>query len=792
MKNAKAKKSLFLVRAAAILLSLWILAPETEESRVLAQSFRGPEGQTGIVETTERTGTAGITETAGILEMEGAYRPMEWEIQVDTVSGQEEEIASLKDQPTIWNPLEQDAYLPPVRNQSPYGACWAFSSLGMGEIEAGRQGHVLDLSELHLAYFSYHTVVDPLGGLEGDQNQVKGDHFLGAGGNLFFSRILLANWTGAAEESVAPYEDGQRVIQNGLDENLAYEDVLHLQGALMIDQKTNRNLVKQQIRSKGSVGAAYGSYTDAAYYQNEHTAYYCEDDRAANHAILIVGWDDAFPAGYFAKQPPGDGAWLIRNSWGGSGYGKQGYFWLSYYDNTLEDTVYSFTFEDAGNYDHNYQYDGAMMTKLAVLRSGDRAANVFVPEVSNGKGEVLCSVGFYCGTADTDYKIEIYTGLEDRSDPESGVYEAAAAVTGTTTAEGYYTVPLAEEIPLEKGQPFSVVVTLEAEDGISFIMSEASAAGSWYQVTASAKEGQSFLREDGAWRDYGKTENTNLRIKAFTRDTEEILVTRVVVDPGELILDLDQQVQLQTMLYPAQAAADQVFWSSADETIAWVDREGRVRGLDFGETVIRAETEGRSGTCRVCIPFPLKDIKISKGNWKYEGIRYVYLHQIMGAVTGTDLFYPDRTLTRGMFAVILHRMAGLPEAEGKYSFQDVASGKWYSDGIRWAAAQGIAEGYSDGNFGVDDPVTREQAAKMICRFASLTGKAMEADAFETEFIDEKKVNAWAVPYMKAVTGAGIISGKPDGTGKYMLDPRGLTTRAECAAMIQRLAQWLES
>ena len=96
---------------------------------------------------------------------------------------------------------------------------------------------------------------------------------------------------------------------------------------------------------------------------------------------------------------------------------------------------------------------------------------------------------------------------------------------------------------------------------------------------------------------------------------------------------------------------------------------------------------------------PFSDVQRKSGDWKYESIKYVNEHGIMGSVGGSDKFQPDAPLTRAMFAAVLHRMAGEPSIAYTKKFSDVPDGQWYSQAILWAAEQNIVNGYGNGSYG---------------------------------------------------------------------------------------------
>ncbi|MGN0331073.1 MAG: beta-N-acetylglucosaminidase domain-containing protein [Kineothrix sp.] len=183
--------------------------------------------------------------------------------------------------------------------------------------------------------------------------------------------------------------------------------------------------------------------------------------------------------------------------------------------------------------------------------------------------------------------------------------------------------------------------------------------------------------------------------------------------------------------------------------------------------------------------FPFTDVKKIEGNWKYESVKYTYENNIMNGISGTTEFRPDHSLTRGMFATVLYRMAGEPEVTFFNKFTDVAAGKWYSDAIIWANQQKIVAGFSDGSYGVDTEITREQIAKMLYEYARACKYDVSASGELGGFTDANEVSGWAAGYMKWAAAVEMITGKPNEGGGYRLDPKGQATRAECAAMLMR-------
>ena len=155
-----------------------------------------------------------------------------------------------------------------------------------------------------------------------------------------------------------------------------------------------------------------------------------------------------------------------------------------------------------------------------------------------------------------------------------------------------------------------------------------------------------------------------------------------------------------------------------------------------------------------------------------------------GLMIGTTdtTFGPNASLTRAQFTTILYRIAGQPDSDTELRFTDVPEGQWYSDAVLWAAETGIVLGNGDGTFGTEQNITREQMILMMFRYAKHLNMDTENDGNLDSFADAASVSDYAIEAMNWAVAKDIITGKAGGT---QIDPQGSTTRAECAAIIQR-------
>ena len=164
--------------------------------------------------------------------------------------------------------------------------------------------------------------------------------------------------------------------------------------------------------------------------------------------------------------------------------------------------------------------------------------------------------------------------------------------------------------------------------------------------------------------------------------------------------------------------------------------------------------------------------------WYHDGIHHCVENGLMIG-TGKTTFSPNTAITRGMIVTILWRLEGSPIVNNLMDYDDVESEDWYGEAVRWATSTGVATGYGDGRFGPNDPITREQMAAMLWRYAG----SPHADGSLASFTDGAQASSWARQAMIWAVEQGLITG----VGNDRLESRGQATRAQAATILMRFA-----
>ena len=514
-------------------------------------------------------------------------------------------------------------YITSIKNQNPYGTCWAHAAMASAEADLWKKGladSTIDLSEWQLAYFFYHTVEDPLGGTAGDSVTVVTDSsaedYLDRGGNQQLATYRLATWQGVTQEADAPYSTVYNDRTKTLDDALAYgKDAYHLENAYWVSMK-DRDIVKQLIMEYGACAASY--YHDSAYFnsssqwnRSEPLAEYKPTGTSTNHAITIVGWDDNYSKDNFGTyKPSSNGAWLCKNSWG-SNWSKDGLFYISYEDSpNLNGNAYFYDYGTGDNYDYNYQYDGGVGLSTYSVAN---AANVYTAN----SAETLKAVGFY--TEDVQYTCTIKIYKNCTGNPVSGTL--VSTQTATEPYAGFHTVVLDTPVDLNAGDTYSVVVYQTTSSGTPKVPIDVSFSWNWLTGVSSAKTGQSFISSSGSyWQDVSAS-GYNCRIKAYTdkRDTTtpaDVKVSRITLSASTgLTLTKGQTQKLTATVAPANATKKEVKWSTSNKNVATVSPSGLVTAKSAGTATITCTAQDGSGvkaTCKVTVTVPVSGIQLSQ------------------------------------------------------------------------------------------------------------------------------------------------------------------------------------
>ena len=171
---------------------------------------------------------------------------------------------------------------------------------------------------------------------------------------------------------------------------------------------------------------------------------------------------------------------------------------------------------------------------------------------------------------------------------------------------------------------------------------------------------------------------------------------------------------------------------------------------------------------------------VNTGDWFYEAVQFVYENGLMDGVEG-NRFAPNATLTRAMAVTILYRLEGEPAVTTDASFNDVASGQWYTDAVNWAAANNIINGVEGNNFDPTGSLTREQMATILYRYTQYKGADVSASGDISGFVDSANVSSWAADAVKWAVGSGLVNGVEGNA----LAPQGTSTRAQAATVLMR-------
>ncbi|MBN1825412.1 MAG: hypothetical protein JW958_04030 [Candidatus Eisenbacteria bacterium] len=398
--------------------------------------------------------------------------------------------------------VEGISYVTSVKSQIG-GTCWAHATMAALEgnllrtgvwVEEGEAGEP-DLAEYHLDWWNGFNrywngdLPDPsVSGLTVHQ-----------GGDYLVAAAYLARGEGAVRNG-----EGQSYGAPPLRVGSSYHYYAprHVEWLTAGPDSARVDRIKRAVMEYGPVAACMLFDSD---YMHDNAHYQPPgDDHPPNHAVAIVGWDDAK-----ATAAPEPGAWLCKNSHGDE-WGLAGYFWISYFDRWCgsEPWMGAVLFRDVRRtgWDHVYHHD--LHGWRDVLEGVKEARNRFVA----GEDERIGAVGFVTAAENVEWAAYVEDGRTGR---------ILAEAKGFFERPGVHVVDLNRTASLSAGLPFNVRVLLSAGghpyDRTSDVPVLLGSSGRPL-VESRARTGESLYRDAGRWIDLTTIDSTaNFCIKAYAR-----------------------------------------------------------------------------------------------------------------------------------------------------------------------------------------------------------------------------------------------------------------------------------
>lgn len=366
------------------------------------------------------------------------------------------------------------------------GGCWVFSTCG-----------VLETALLKSTGVEYNLSIQNI-----QKNLLRyspyGLSWLSEGGWTIIAGHFILSWYAAL-----PIEYGEFDMIGKVSEPVISADAVHVMDMIWTNPR-NGNLsdidqFKWAIIKCGAVTSDMFVDYNSKYFNRNTSAWYYNETvpTSPSHAVCVVGWDDNYPASNFNIAPPGNGAWIVKNSYGPDSY-DNGYIYISYYDTVFNNESYevAFVFENTENYTKNYQTDVSGEVNIKNNSENYSYRNYYTAI----EDDFIAAVGTYFDDLDEDYTLEIYV---------NGVLKHSQS--GKAPFKGYHTIKLEKYVPVRAGDTFEILMKTH----------------SMPLVTGSNipyNQGVSFATNGTEWIDLS-TINATVTLKAYTKPLINLTTT---------------------------------------------------------------------------------------------------------------------------------------------------------------------------------------------------------------------------------------------------------------------------
>lgn len=425
--------------------------------------------------------------------------------------------------------VDGKSYITSVKNQEFTSQCWAYALAASAESCWMRDtGEEIDVSESHINMATtrvWNGLYNPDGSkstYDGGGQALLGVVYASRGSGLVAQEDCPQHYLNGFEETYIKPSYG---ITSAIVSNRYYpenegseqyrEDMIDMIKNDLYANKTA--IVSNVLWDDDCVGEYYPSFYNPAGAYN-----------VLSHSVSIIGWDDTYPAENFNIPPAGDGAWIIKNSYGKEDLGN-GYLYLSYYDLSAYGMNVQVTgmqdYRDSLPYDNRYYHDMGMFLNALGYEDSNSAYAMNLFRSTHGYEDVVSvNIAF---NGPTEYEVYI---KDDVIDFESiNASELSPVLTGSVDRAGYYQLEIPE--PPNVSGDFAVIVKYSDESSSELIpiAKKIMFRYSWYDYEVDYEEGNSFISPDGKeWTDIGAMDMA-CTIKAFTTDT--LPTTTITVNP---------------------------------------------------------------------------------------------------------------------------------------------------------------------------------------------------------------------------------------------------------------------